>query len=240
MSRRKQRSAFDQVSEFDRQSGVFAIRPLLGLYLTQNYRRLRHQWCDERRMWVAEWNKVVFTDESLIFLQHHDGWIRFWRHRGERMLSSCVMHRHTGPKPGTKIELLPLPARSPDLSQMGNMWSTVAQPLTPITPPAVTPDKLWQRVEAAWSAVPQEHILSLFESMSKRVAEFHTFHLHKANYCPPFVLDAVRQLSCLFKQSATHQRLQERRATRCEEVLPTTPPSALDTSPVAKSWKEKL
>ncbi|GFV83416.1 hypothetical protein TNCV_3055631 [Trichonephila clavipes] len=45
------------------------------------------------------------------------------------------------------------------------MWSMVAQRLTQITPPAATPDHLWQRVEAAWSAVLQEHIQSLFESM---------------------------------------------------------------------------
>ncbi|GFV82539.1 transposable element Tcb1 transposase [Trichonephila clavipes] len=133
MSRRKQQSAFDQVSEFDRgrivayrdcglsfreigsrvgrnqttvmricdremqegttdrrgrshppqcttslsartirrrlqQSGLSARRPLFGLPLTQNHRRLRRPWCDERRMWVAEWNKVVFTDKSRISL----------------------------------------------------------------------------------------------------------------------------------------------------------------------------
>ncbi|GFU08602.1 transposable element Tcb1 transposase [Trichonephila clavipes] len=67
--------------------------PFLGLPLTQNHRRLRRQWCDERRMWVAEWNEVVFTDESRICLQHHDGRIRAKRHRGERMLNNCVMHR---------------------------------------------------------------------------------------------------------------------------------------------------
>ncbi|GFY15645.1 transposable element Tcb1 transposase [Trichonephila clavipes] len=38
-------------------SGLSARRPLLGLPLTQNHRRLRRQWCDERRMWVAEWNE---------------------------------------------------------------------------------------------------------------------------------------------------------------------------------------
>ncbi|GFT62837.1 transposable element Tcb1 transposase [Trichonephila clavipes] len=81
------------------QSGLSARRPLLGLPLTQNHRRLRHQRCDERRMWAAEWNEIVFTDESRICLQHHDGRIRVWRHRGERMLNSCVMHRHTGPAP---------------------------------------------------------------------------------------------------------------------------------------------
>ncbi|GFY01509.1 transposable element Tcb1 transposase [Trichonephila clavipes] len=64
------------------QSGLSA---LVGLPLTHNHRRLRRQWCDERRMWAAEWNEVVFTDESRIFLQHHDGRIRDWRHRGERM-----------------------------------------------------------------------------------------------------------------------------------------------------------
>ncbi|GFY29687.1 transposable element Tcb1 transposase [Trichonephila clavipes] len=50
------------------------------------------------------------------------------------------------------------------------MWSMVAQRLTQITPQAATPDPLWQRVEAAWSAVLQEHIQSLFESMPRCVA----------------------------------------------------------------------
>ncbi|GFT21182.1 transposable element Tcb1 transposase [Trichonephila clavipes] len=85
------------------QSGLSSKRPLLGLPLTQNRRRLHRQWCDERRMWVAEWNEVVFTDESRIILQHHDGRIRVWRHRGERMLNTCVMHRSTGPEPGIMV-----------------------------------------------------------------------------------------------------------------------------------------
>ncbi|GFS80314.1 transposable element Tcb1 transposase [Trichonephila clavipes] len=177
------------------QSGLSSRRPLPGLHLTQNHRR---QWCEERRIWATEWNEVVFTDESRICLQHHDGRIRVWRHRGERMLNSCVMHRHTGPAPGIMVwggigylsgtplvhiagtlnsqhyisenQLLPWPARSPDLSPIENMWSMVAQRLTHITPPAATPDQLWQRVEAAWSAVTQEYIQSLFESMPRRVA----------------------------------------------------------------------
>ncbi|GFV94071.1 transposable element Tcb1 transposase [Trichonephila clavipes] len=188
------------------QSGPSARRPLLGLPLTQNHRRLHHQWCDERRIWVAECNEVVFTDESRICLQHHDGRIRVWRHREERMLNSCVMHRHhwscTGQRYTSEvleplvlpylqglataifqqdnawphvarivqrffvnhqIKMLPWPAHSPDLLPIENMWSMVAQRLTQITPPAATPDQLWQRVETAWSAVPQEHIQSLFE-----------------------------------------------------------------------------
>ncbi|GFS97534.1 transposable element Tcb1 transposase [Trichonephila clavipes] len=122
------------------QSGLSARRSLHSLSLTQNHRRLRRQWCDERRMWAAEWNEVVFTDESRICLQHHDGRIRVWRHRGGRMLNN-VMHRHTG----SATDIM-------------------------ITPPAATPDQLWQHVEDAWSAVPQEHIQSLTESMPRRVA----------------------------------------------------------------------
>ncbi|KFM64192.1 Transposable element Tcb1 transposase, partial [Stegodyphus mimosarum] len=214
------------------QSGLSARCPLLRLPLTQNHRRLR-------RMWTAEWNEIVFTDESRFCLQHHDGRIRVWRHRGERMLNSCIMHRPTGPAPGImvwggigyhsrtplvrvagtlnsqryisealepvalpyfqglptaifqqdnarthvarivqgffvnrQIELLPWPARSPDLLPIENMWSMVAERLTQITSQAATPDQLWQRVEAAWSAVPQEHIQSLFESMPRPVAVF--------------------------------------------------------------------
>ncbi|GFY14270.1 transposable element Tc3 transposase [Trichonephila clavipes] len=176
------------------QSGLSARRLLLGLPLTQNHSFLRRQWCYERRMWVRKWNEVFFTDESRICLEHHDGRIRVWRYRGERMLNSCVMHRHTGPAPGImvwggigyhsrtplvriagtlncqryisevlelvvlpyfqglataifqqdnarphvarivqrffinhQIELLPWPARSPDLSPIENMWFMVAQ-----------------------------------------------------------------------------------------------------------------
>ncbi|GFU31188.1 transposable element Tcb1 transposase [Trichonephila clavipes] len=149
-------------------------------------------------MRAAEWKEVVFTVESRICLQHHDGRIRVWRHRGERMLNICVMHRHTGPAPGImglatatfqqdnelphvariaqrffvyhQIELFFWPTRYPDLSPIENMWYMGAQRLTQITPPAATPDQFWQRVEPALSTVPLEYIQSIFESMPRREA----------------------------------------------------------------------
>ncbi|GFW61702.1 transposable element Tcb1 transposase [Trichonephila clavipes] len=182
------------------QSGLSLKRPFFDLHLTQNLRRVRRQWCDERRIWTPEWNGV--TDESRICLQHHDDRIQVWRHRGERMLNDCVMQCHTGSAPGImvwggigypsrtppvritgldhtifkqdnarphvthivqrfsvnhQIELLPSPARSPDLSPIENMWFMVAQRLIQITPPAVP------------QIVPQGHIQSLFRSMPRRV-----------------------------------------------------------------------
>ncbi|GFY26966.1 transposable element Tcb1 transposase [Trichonephila clavipes] len=79
------------------QNGLTARHSLLGLPLSQSYRRLRRKWCDERKTWAAEF---VFTDESRICLQHHDVRIRVWRHRGQRILNSYVMHHHTGPALG--------------------------------------------------------------------------------------------------------------------------------------------
>ncbi|GFU99937.1 transposable element Tcb1 transposase [Trichonephila clavipes] len=106
------------------QSGLSARRPLLGLPLTQNRRHLRRQWCDERRMWVAKWNEIVLTDKSCIYLQHHDGRIRVWRHRGERMLNSHVMHRHTGPAQGIMVwGGIGYHSRSPPLSIAGTLNS---------------------------------------------------------------------------------------------------------------------
>ncbi|GFT30612.1 transposable element Tc1 transposase [Trichonephila clavipes] len=64
------------------QNGMSTRRPLLGLPLTQNHTRLHRQWCDERRMGAAEWDEIVFTDESRIGLQHHNGQIRVRRHCG--------------------------------------------------------------------------------------------------------------------------------------------------------------
>ncbi|GFY36526.1 transposable element Tcb1 transposase [Trichonephila clavipes] len=54
-----------------------------------------------------------------------------------------------------QIELLPWPACSTNLSPIENTWSMLAQRLARDTPPAATPDQLWQYVEAAWTAVPQ-------------------------------------------------------------------------------------
>ncbi|GFX47163.1 transposable element Tc1 transposase [Trichonephila clavipes] len=43
-------------------------RPFRALPLTPEHRQLRLQWCLARPMWnVTDWQKVVFSDESLFF-----------------------------------------------------------------------------------------------------------------------------------------------------------------------------
>ncbi|GFX68723.1 transposable element Tcb1 transposase [Trichonephila clavipes] len=147
MSRRKQRSAFDQVSEFDR-GRIVAYRDWgLSFWKIADW--------SVRKTSIA-WSTLDAEPQtspppmdlvSAIFQQDN---VR--PHVARIVQRFFVNHQ---------IELLPRPALSPDLSPIENMWSMVVQRLTQITPPAVTPDQLWQRVEAAWSAVPQEHIQSL-------------------------------------------------------------------------------
>ncbi|GFV22885.1 hypothetical protein TNCV_4303771 [Trichonephila clavipes] len=69
------------------------------------------------------------------------------------MLNSSVMYRHTVHAPGITV------------------WGGIGYyPRTPLVRIAVaTSDQLWQRVEAAWSYVLQEHVQSLFESMPRRL-----------------------------------------------------------------------
>ncbi|GFV90712.1 transposable element Tcb1 transposase [Trichonephila clavipes] len=120
------------------QSGLSARHPLLGLPLTQNHRRLRHQWCDEIKLWVAEWNKDIFTNELRICLQHHGVRIRVWRHRGERMLNSCVMHCHIGPAPCIRVRCgIGYPFRPPLVRIAGylNSQHCISEVLEPVVLP---------------------------------------------------------------------------------------------------------
>ncbi|GFU68426.1 transposable element Tcb1 transposase [Trichonephila clavipes] len=78
-------------------------RLLLRLPLTGNCKRLRRQWCNEWRTWTMELNDFVYANEFRFCLQHHDVRIRVWRHRSERLLNCCVIHRHTGPAPSNMV-----------------------------------------------------------------------------------------------------------------------------------------
>ncbi|GFY22842.1 transposable element Tc1 transposase [Trichonephila clavipes] len=46
------------------QRGLHARIPLYRIPLTQNYRSLRLQWANVHRNWRADWQQVVFSDES--------------------------------------------------------------------------------------------------------------------------------------------------------------------------------
>ncbi|GFV80689.1 transposable element Tcb1 transposase [Trichonephila clavipes] len=60
-------------------------RPFRALPLTPEHRQLRLQWCQTRSMWtVADWQNVVFSDESGFVLGTDNNRVRVWRRPGER------------------------------------------------------------------------------------------------------------------------------------------------------------
>ncbi|GFT29127.1 transposable element Tcb1 transposase [Trichonephila clavipes] len=107
------------------------------------------------------------------------------------------------------------------------MWSMVAQRLAQITSPAATPDQLWIRVEAAWSAVPQEYIQSLFESMPRRVAA---------------LPEPVRQVGLLYDRWQHHLSPppQFRHRTGGEENILQPPASVVSAATTHKTFGDPL
>ncbi|KAJ4447701.1 hypothetical protein ANN_09709 [Periplaneta americana] len=84
-------------------AGLVARMPLRRLPLSRNHQRLRLQWTRERRHWRAEWQNVVFSDESRFNLYYNDGRMRVRRYRGERNLRACIVERHSGQMPSGNL-----------------------------------------------------------------------------------------------------------------------------------------
>ncbi|GFX65703.1 transposable element Tcb2 transposase [Trichonephila clavipes] len=72
--------------------------PFRVLPLTPTYRRLRLEWHRARGNWTAaEWNQVVFSDESRFNLSSDDNSVRVWRPHGEHLNPVFALQRHTAP-----------------------------------------------------------------------------------------------------------------------------------------------
>ncbi|GFW66471.1 transposable element Tcb2 transposase [Trichonephila clavipes] len=79
-------------------------RPLRVLPLTPTHRHLRLEWCRARgNCHAAEWNLVVFSEESRCNLINDDNRVRVWRPLDERLNPAFALQRHTAPKAGVMI-----------------------------------------------------------------------------------------------------------------------------------------
>ncbi|GFW28841.1 transposable element Tc1 transposase [Trichonephila clavipes] len=78
--------------------------PFRTLPLTPEHRQLRLLSCQARSMWnVADWQKVVFSDESRFVLATDDNRVRVWRRPGERYNSFLTVLRHTARTAGVMV-----------------------------------------------------------------------------------------------------------------------------------------
>ncbi|GFY12410.1 transposable element Tcb1 transposase [Trichonephila clavipes] len=73
-------------------------RPLRVLPWEPTHQRLRLEWCRARGNRIAaEWNQVVFSDESRFNLSSDDNRVRVWRPRGERLNPAFALQQHSAP-----------------------------------------------------------------------------------------------------------------------------------------------
>ncbi|GFT62080.1 transposable element Tcb2 transposase [Trichonephila clavipes] len=73
-------------------------RPLRVLPLTPTHRCLHLKWYHARGNWsAAEWNQVVFSDESRLKLSSGNNHVRVWR---PRLNPAFALQRHTAPTAG--------------------------------------------------------------------------------------------------------------------------------------------
>ena len=69
-----------------------------------------------------------------------------------------------------QIELLPWPARSPDLSPIEHVWDIIGRRLRAASQSVQNIAQLRGQIGQAWSDIPQDEIRNLFDSMPRRVS----------------------------------------------------------------------
>ena len=70
-----------------------------------------------------------------------------------------------------KFKVLEWPSSSPDLSPIENLWSIIKSELRRYQRKPKNLDELWERLKDEWKQLPEKTLLSLAQSMPKRVDE---------------------------------------------------------------------
>ena len=74
---------------------IRARRPYTGQIMTQRHRAARLLWARRHLNWRrADWNRVLFTDESRFTVSHADGRVRVYRRKNERFADCCIVEKN--------------------------------------------------------------------------------------------------------------------------------------------------
>ncbi|GFV36750.1 transposable element Tcb2 transposase [Trichonephila clavipes] len=128
-------------------------------------------------MWnVTDWQKVVFSDESRFVLGTDDNRVRVWRPPGSFLngLPGAIFKKDNALPHTARVaqdflrhfQILPWPARSPDLSTVEHVWDQLKRHM----PSCHSVHDLELAVQDLWAHLPQDNIRCLINSMPDRVA----------------------------------------------------------------------
>ncbi|UYV75755.1 hypothetical protein LAZ67_13001228 [Cordylochernes scorpioides] len=166
-------------------NGLHSCRPLRRLPLTPPNRRQRLEWCrarstDSRR--VGVWRRRGERSNPAAIVERatvRQRGIMVWgaiaydsRSSLLRIQGTMTAQRYVDDvlRPVTLPYLKGVPnALYPDLSPIEHVWDINGRRLHALPQPR-SEDELWQMVEREWSAIPQDAICTLIDSLPRRVA----------------------------------------------------------------------
>ncbi|KAI2657429.1 Transposable element Tc1 transposase [Labeo rohita] len=137
------------VKEFGYSCCIPLVKPLLNR--RQHQRRLT--WAKEKKKWtVAQWSKVLFSDESKFCISFGNQCPRVWRKGGEAHSPSCLKSSVTFPDKLTRPE----PHRGIVKRKMRNKRPKYS-------------DELKATVKETWASIPPQQYHRLITSMPRRI-----------------------------------------------------------------------
>ncbi|KAK3567366.1 hypothetical protein QTP86_019903 [Hemibagrus guttatus] len=180
------------VKEFGYSCHIPLVKPLLNHRQCQR----RRTWAKEKKNWtVAQWSKVLFSDESKFCISFGNQGPRVWRKGGEAhspkilehfMLPSAdqlfedadfIFQQDLAPAHTAKstkswlndhgVGVLDWPANSPDLNPIENLWGIVKRKMRNKRPKNA--DELKATVTETWASIPPQQCHKLITSMPRPI-----------------------------------------------------------------------
>ncbi|CAB4400876.1 unnamed protein product [Rhizophagus irregularis] len=155
----------------------------------------RLNWAKERKLWINEWDSVIWSDESKFEL------FRGNVKSGQQgvMVWGCFSKNNLGPlvkleddqenfifqddnapihtarvvkswEEENEVNSLPWPAQSPDLNPIEHLWDELERQVRAHKPLPKNRENLWEILQEEWSNIEADKYQNLISSMPRRIS----------------------------------------------------------------------